>query len=216
MDKHQPTRPRTEQAFSPASAARPAAPGPNHPARAGITGLQKSVARHRRDLPPIDGVVLSPGSAERHRIQEILQRAEHTIFSTGDSGEATIWAQRASNRSRHARDTCRAAQTHSWCPSTTPGCRVLRWRWHPATASNTPLRPRARTNLVRGRPTDPHASDDHDAPRPRPSRRRSTSEAQPIELQVAGWIRPRLTLSQLDRVIDNSASFTQTFWLTKI
>lgn len=31
MDKHQPTRPRTEQAFSPASAARPAAPGPNRP-----------------------------------------------------------------------------------------------------------------------------------------------------------------------------------------
>ncbi len=42
-------------------------------------------------MPPIGGVVLSPGSAERHRIQEILKRAGHTIFSTGDSEEATTW-----------------------------------------------------------------------------------------------------------------------------
>ncbi|KRB11141.1 hypothetical protein [Lysobacter sp. Root690] len=62
--------------------------GPTRPAPNGITTLQTSIARHRRDVQPIAGVVLSPGSAERHRIQEILRRAGHTIFSTGDSEDA--------------------------------------------------------------------------------------------------------------------------------
>ena len=62
--------------------------GPIRPPISGTTALQTSIARHRRDVPSISGVVLSPDSAERYRIQEILQRAGHTIFSTGDSEDA--------------------------------------------------------------------------------------------------------------------------------
>lgn len=62
--------------------------GPNRPPFTGITALHTSITRHRRDVPPIEGVVLSPSSAERQRIQEILQRAGHTIFSTGEPEDA--------------------------------------------------------------------------------------------------------------------------------
>jgi len=56
----------------------------------GTASLESSIAiaRHRRDVPPVRGVLLSPATAERGRVQEILRRAGHSIHATDDHEDA--------------------------------------------------------------------------------------------------------------------------------
>ncbi|GAB3352646.1 hypothetical protein [Lysobacter tyrosinilyticus] len=59
-------------------------------AASGIASLDTSIAiaRHRRDVPSVRGVLLSPATAERSRLQEILRRAGHSIQATDDHEDA--------------------------------------------------------------------------------------------------------------------------------
>lgn len=55
---------------------------------AGIARLDISVARHRRDVPPVNGVLLAAMAAERQRLHEILRRAGHQVHATSDHEDA--------------------------------------------------------------------------------------------------------------------------------
>ncbi|MGH8601859.1 MAG: hypothetical protein ACREXR_03480 [Gammaproteobacteria bacterium] len=57
-------------------------------AASGIAGLEISIARHRRDVSSVNGVLLAATAAERLRLHELLRRAGHLFHSTGDHEDA--------------------------------------------------------------------------------------------------------------------------------